>query len=153
VTSAHDSGDAAYWKVRQDRLGITTHGETLQPNEIIFCERLGRLYNHQELREAIEWLRQGEKGPDGLRYPQYDFTWLALDGTDWELKSPVSPDYSSIKRRLRDDIRKGKTRFIVDLGRHPLTPGLAGALAKYAGHRGIRLAVLSDDGRQLYFAN
>ena len=66
------------------------------------------------------------------------------------MKSPFVPDYGAIKKRIRDDMGKGKTRFWVDLGVHPLDDGLRLSLEKYKAKRQIEsLIVLADDGHTM----
>jgi hypothetical protein len=66
------------------------------------------------------------------------------------VKSPEAPDYNAIKRRIRDDMAKGKTRFIIDIGPHQLDAGLLSSLTRYKTVRRIsRLVVMSDNGKTL----
>jgi len=147
-----ESGDRAYWDARQAALGISTNGEALLPDEIVFCERLRKQYPDQSLDTVLEWLKQGQIGERGVRDAEYDFVWMAYDGQKWELKSSITQRYESIKQRLKDDLAKGKTRFIIDLGVGELTDELRRQLSTYASKRSISgMAVLSNDGATLTF--
>lgn len=132
-----------YWDQRQRNLGIDTHGETLTIAEIKFVERFLRR------GECISWIPRDTYACGELQ-ATYDFYWLSSDGKPWELKSPRKPDYDAIKRRIRDDMGKSKTRFIIDLGLFPCTAILRRMLVAYKKKRQITsLAILSEDGSAL----
>jgi len=145
-----ETGDEAYWDQRQAALGIETHGEALEPDEIVFCERLVAHYPATEASSIVEWRSSRRYSEDGALQPSNDFVWLNGGGDEWELKSPEAPDYAAIKRRIRDDRRKGKTRFMVDVGSSHLDPELLAALTRYKQLRSIEgLVVMSENGATL----
>ncbi|SNS43560.1 Phage minor capsid protein 2 [Micrococcales bacterium KH10] len=136
--------DVAAWKQRQGALDVNFHGETLDPAEVRFAERF------VARNERFEWIPRNRTGADGKLLPTNDFTWISREGEEWELKSPQAPEYEAVKNRLRDDIRKGKTRFMVDVGEEEATPQFLRGLQRYAERRGLDgVIVLSENGHRL----
>ena len=130
-----ESGDAAYWQARQDALGLITHGKRLEPDEVVFCERLARIHPDIPLHEQIEWLPDGQR-INGKTQPSNDFIWLSMGGIEVELKSTGSP--TSITTRIWKAVNQAwvsngfvKENFVVDIGDLKLTDDLRNTLAGY----------------------
>jgi hypothetical protein len=122
------------WRRRQDALAIDTHGERLQPHEIVFVERF------LALGHRLEWIPRNSHGPTGI-LPTNDFVWLDNDLLVCELKA-TQPRFVSIRGRIASAVSKAekqgvtKENFVIDLGDQPLTVELRGELARYnAGRR------------------
>lgn len=132
---------AAYWKARQDALGINANGETLTPDEIRFVERF-----HGRHGTIAQWL----KADRSHRRKTNDFEWVEL-AAQIELKSPKDR-YRTIANAIRADT-PWKQHFIIDLGHRPLTQTLRWQLEKYnernPEHAISSLWVLSEDGAAL----
>ena len=154
ASSSGESGDEAYWKRRQDALGIETHGETLEPDEIVFCERFMKAHPGKAPHDVLEWIAKDRYDKDGHRLPTNDFAWIALNGEEWELKTPSTQTgkksvYDRIKQRIRDDLKKEKTRFMIDLGPDALDDDLKRHLIGYKKKSGCEIAILSKNGASL----
>jgi len=137
---------------RQAALGIhIPPGLVLEREEIEFCQRLLARYPDVAPIDVMRWLPLGDQGPvTGKRRPSYDFRWLTLDGRSYELKSPRSADYDAVKNRVKDDLAKGKTRFVVDLGLKSASPDLIRLLERYKAKRGIDvLIIMANNGSDL----
>jgi len=137
-----------YWRARQAALrqfGFDGAGEVLEPGEIRFVERM------LHRGERVKWLATPSLDPVTLMIPSgKDFRWLSRDGGEWQLKSPASAKYSSVRRKIGEALAKGQADVIVDLGGETLTDELAQAVARYAIPRNIRqLVLLSGDGSTL----
>jgi hypothetical protein len=121
VAATPDPSDKAawgeHWRQRQDALGLETHGERLTPEEVLFGERLARVYQSTPLSEVIEWIPK-----DPTMRPTNDFIWLANNGLVTELKSPRIATGRQATRSIRDAITRAraqgvvKENFVVDFG-------------------------------------
>lgn len=103
----------AYWRRRQDALGIGVVPESLKRQEIIFYERF------------IEAGHRPQLIPLGSGNPTNDFIWLDFvsGAREFEIKGVGSNRYSSISGRVSDAVKSAwknhrvrKVDFIVDLG-------------------------------------
>lgn len=144
----------AYWKRRQDALPFDFAGETLEPAEVQFAERM------HDLGEDIRWIATGSNGrhESGPRITEIrstsDFSWPP-GGQPWELKSPLSAAYKPIKRMIADAVSEArahdvsKSHFVIDIGGRVLTEKLRAQLALYnqrnraSGNAIVRLIVMS----------
>ena len=148
-----ESGDEAYWDKRQSALGIDTKGEKLDPDEILFVERMTSRYPGTDSHSVLEWLARDRYDDAGNKLPTNDFIWLNYDGQEWELKSPSTSGnkslYDRIKARIKDDMGKGKTRFVIDIGEPIADEALLANLEKYKNQRGCEVIVLSNNGRTM----
>ncbi|MCL1906316.1 MAG: hypothetical protein FWG08_00060 [Propionibacteriaceae bacterium] len=134
----------------QVELGILDFGEKLTQREIEFVDRLLSYHGEKSPEEVIQWVPRISINPDGTLKPSNDFVWHANDGHEYELKCPKYPSYKGIRRRLRDDLAKGKNRFFIDLGDHHFDFELRRSLTRYKSQRSIvSLFVLSDNGTTL----
>jgi hypothetical protein len=125
-----------YWQARQDALGIETHGETLNPAEIQFCEKF------IALGQEIEWI------PTGGWVSTNDFIWLNHGGKEFEQKT-TRANYAVIHGRMVDAASRAakhnvvKERFMIDLRDELLTEDLAHSLEGFnVGRRKYRLTEL-----------
>jgi len=137
----------SYWQNRVISTGVNLHGDVLDPEEIIFLERM---LKRGEL--ITDWIPKDKT----RRQSTNDFVWNAGagfgDGNEWELKTPKRPDYDAVKRRIRDDCAKypPKTRFVIDFGFYSIDQQLAKAIQKYGKMRKLEgLFLMSENGRGL----
>lgn len=140
----------AFWRARQDRLarehGIDFDGATLLPAEVRFAERM------QRRGETFRWINEPARNARGYRGASNDFVWISRSGEQWEHKAPDSASYKAVRNRIRDDLSKGKTRFVIDLEDLEADAELLRSLVRYARQGRIRaLAVLSKNGSRLDF--
>lgn len=131
-----------YWKTRQDALegpNFTAAGEVLKPHEVEFAERF------VGLNGQMEWIPTRST-------PTSDFVWKSR-GEVYELKSPQRNRYSTISNALREAAAKDKRRFVVDLGRLPLTPKLRQQLSLFnqrnPDNQILELWVMDSNGAQI----
>ena len=102
--------DVECWQARQDATGITfkpDRPKLLTPAEIEFLERFKCRGEKPEY-----WIAESLPDESGRRAPSNDFYW---QGHEWELKSTAA-EYAVVRKRIKDDLRKSKTRFVIDLG-------------------------------------
>ena len=131
AASSGESGERSYWQIRQDALRIDSHGETLEPDEIVFYERLGKIYG-EPLAEIVDIIPR-----DKMMKPTNDFLWLIRDGVATEIKSPTIGDYVHAERRIWNATIKAaeqgvvKDVFVVSYGDLPLVDGTIELLAAY----------------------
>ena len=131
AASSGESGERSYWQIRQDALGIDSHGETLEPDEIVFYERLGKIYG-EPLADIVDIIPR-----DKMMKPTNDFLWLIRDGVPVEIKSPTVSDYGHAERRIWNATIKAaeqgiiKDVFIVNYGDLPLSADAIELLASY----------------------
>ena len=116
-----------YWKTRQACLGIETHDEELKPLEVLFCERMNRIYEHIPLCDVLEWLPR-----DKRTRSTSDFIWIANNGLAFELKSPQHATYQAAERKIWQAVTRAlkhgvaKENFFIDYGNLAIpTPVLA----------------------------
>jgi hypothetical protein len=132
ASSAGEAGDETYWDARQTALGIDTHGEILEPDEIVFCERMGRLHPDIGLSDVLEWISRD----DVTFKPTSDFVWLPKNSPICELKTQKAK-YSTIADEIKDTVVRStahglpKKNFVIDIGNKTLTQKLFNQLAKY----------------------
>jgi len=136
--------DVEYWQARQDATGVNFQPDRpklLTPAEIEFLERF------KVRGENLEyWIAESLPDQFGCRAPSNDFYW---QGHEWELKSTAA-EYAVVRKRIKDDLRKSKTRFVIDLGAESMDDMLRGALINYKCKRGLDgLVVMWGGGRQL----
>lgn len=119
------------------RYGLDFGADRIDPHEIDFYNRF------LERGNRITYLKRVDAGP------MNDFVWYRDTGPiEVELKSALSPKYGSIQRAIKDDAKRGKSAFIIDLGDRRLRTVLRGQLSGYnQGDYPIeRLWVMSEDG-------
>jgi len=117
----------AYWRRRQDALPTNKIVDDLEPHEIEFYEEFTRAGNDIEL---IPKDKQEFKSTN-------DFIWTNNGGIEVELKSTANK-YATIRENISKSVKKAresngssKERFIVNLGRNPLTIKLRRQLSLY----------------------
>lgn len=129
--------DLPAWKARQDALegdSFTANGETLEPAEVRFAERMVRS------GERLSWIKTGSNGSDRVgTMPTNDFHFwtggeVEVEHKALDLGTPV--DARHIARQITKAARKNKRRLIVrlvvvDLGSHDLDPADRLALQDY----------------------
>jgi hypothetical protein len=134
-------------------LAADTHGERLEPLEVLFLERFEAL-GHQ-----AEWIPRPPFVPGVGRPASSDFLWVDMDGLRIELKSPARPLYRVVKDKIHKDVAAARRwglsaeNYIIDLGYRPLTAKLAAQLADYNANTATtaitRLWVMSRNGADL----
>ena len=91
--------------VRQDKLGIETHGEKLTQQEIEFCERLLSRYPATPPADVLEWIPRDQRNDAGLLILVYDFAWIIKDGLGYELKSLHTQRRGTLLKRTPADAK------------------------------------------------
>lgn len=112
----------AYWKARKDRLEsstFTTNGESLQPDEVVFAERM------VAGGHSLSWIKAGSAGADKLGpLPTNDFVWhsrgdIVVEHKSLRAETPV--DLTHITRQIRNALKKNARapvvrNVIIDIG-------------------------------------
>ena len=131
----------------KDALGRWDPDQVLSHKELDFLDRI------EKKGHLVRWI---PKSKDGL--PTNDFVWLTQDDELCELKSPKakrSTIFSSIKDAVRDAKKQDVTKdcFVIDLGKHRLSPKLEARLRGYNAAREDyhirRLWVVAENGAVL----
>ncbi|WP_161605503.1 hypothetical protein [Pimelobacter simplex] len=135
---------ARHWQGRQDALEatgrFTASGETLQPEEVVFVERM------LALGHELAWIATGSNGVDEVgTLPTNDFIWVgaaaagaALQVEHKAIAANTPADVKHIARQIRKALHKNQRRLIVtnvviDLGDQPVTDETLAELAKLYG--------------------
>lgn len=131
----------------KDALGRWDPDQVLSHKELEFLDRI------EKKGHLVRWI---PKSKDGL--PTNDFVWLTQDDELCELKSPKakrSTIFSAIKDAVRDAKKQDVTKdcFVIDLGKHRLSPKLEARLRGYNAAREDyhirRLWVVAENGAVL----
>ena len=131
----------------KDALGRWDPDQVLSHKELDFLDRI------EKKGHLVRWI---PKSKDGL--PTNDFVWLTQDDELCELKSPKakrSTIFSAIKDAVRDAKKQDVTKdcFVIDLGKHRLSPKLEARLRGYNAAREDyhirRLWVVAENGAVL----
>ena len=131
----------------KDALGRWDPDQVLSHEELDFLDRI------EKKGHLVRWI---PKSKDGL--PTNDFVWLTQDDELCELKSPKakrSTIFSAIKDAVRDAKKQDVTKdcFVIDLGKHRLSPKLEARLRGYNAAREDyhirRLWVVAENGAVL----
>lgn len=131
----------------KDALGRWDPDQVLSHKELDFLDRI------EKKGHLVRWI---PKSKDGL--PTNDFVWLTQDDELCELKSPKakrSTIFGAIKDAVRDAKKQDVTKdcFVIDLGKHRLSPKLEARLRGYNAAREDyhirRLWVVAENGAVL----
>lgn len=131
----------------KDALGRWDPDQVLSHKELDFLDRI------EKKGHLVRWI---PKSKDGL--PTNGFVWLTQDDELCELKSPKakrSTIFSAIKDAVRDAAKQDVTKdcFVIDLGKHRLSPKLEARLRGYNAAREDyhirRLWVVAENGAVL----
>jgi len=108
-----------YWRRRQDALSTNKIPDDLEPHEIEFYERFILSGQRPELVP---------RDRSAMPKPSPDFIWRNNGDREMELKFVSSGKYSSIRDRVIEAVKNGKSSFIIDLGDRNLSPAVKSRL-------------------------